>query len=490
MRCPRCRLADLSETTQICALCGYAHATTSPTELDARRELARDFRIERLLESASAPLTYLAQDAQDRALIVKVVPLAQLSIPADRVLAALESAARLDHPHILPIHDSGTTEHFLWYATKHAEARSLGSSLGTVGAIELGVCLRMFEQIASALEYAHRRGMTHGALSPECVLVHPNEWVLVSDFGTAGLLGPPEVDQRALAQMARHCLTGIATGDGQATPRNGHPALPPHVSQALRRAMSVQATDQFPSTLDFVTALGEGEGGGGGEATGEGVAAKLTAPARLDATAAWFSSPPRRRGGRDGPLVISDSDADPAASRWRGRIAAAAGIALTLSAGAAWLGLSSVPSVPLTNPGAGANAAHANAGAVPQPTATNPRPEVAPSPRAPAPARATAPAPAPPLRPPTRLSAPSWSPPPAPVKSHAEPALLSVNAIPWGSVYVDGRPIGNTPQLDVALPPGTHRLRVEREGFRPYERTIDAAPGQRLRITDIALAER
>jgi hypothetical protein len=68
--------------------------------------------------------------------------------------------------------------------------------------------------------------------------------------------------------------------------------------------------------------------------------------------------------------------------------------------------------------------------------------------------------------------------------------LVSVNAIPWGSVYVDGRPIGNTPQIDVALPPGTHRLRVERDGFRPYDRMIALAPGQRLRITDIALVER
>lgn len=67
---------------------------------------------------------------------------------------------------------------------------------------------------------------------------------------------------------------------------------------------------------------------------------------------------------------------------------------------------------------------------------------------------------------------------------------MSVNAIPWGSVYLDGRPIGNTPQLDVTVPPGTHRLRVERDGFRPYERAIEVAPGQRLRITDIALVER
>jgi hypothetical protein len=57
-------------------------------------------------------------------------------------------------------------------------------------------------------------------------------------------------------------------------------------------------------------------------------------------------------------------------------------------------------------------------------------------------------------------------------------------------VYLDGRPIGNTPLIDLTVSAGQHRLRVEREGFRPYDRMIQVAPGQRLRITDIALVER
>ena len=72
----------------------------------------------------------------------------------------------------------------------------------------------------------------------------------------------------------------------------------------------------------------------------------------------------------------------------------------------------------------------------------------------------------------------------------AESGSLSINAIPWGSVYLDGRPMGNTPQLDLPVPPGQHKLRVERQGYRAYERVIEVAPGQRLRITDITLVER
>jgi hypothetical protein len=71
-----------------------------------------------------------------------------------------------------------------------------------------------------------------------------------------------------------------------------------------------------------------------------------------------------------------------------------------------------------------------------------------------------------------------------------DPAYLSVSAWPWGSVSVDGRAVGDTPVLDVQVQPGTHRLRIERDGFEPYERIITLTPGQRLKLTGIALEER
>ncbi|HVH68064.1 MAG TPA: PEGA domain-containing protein [Gemmatimonadales bacterium] len=531
MRCPRCALAELSETTQTCALCGYSPpagstatavaappapsapiAPAAPTELDARRELAQHFRIERLLESPSVPFTYLAQDGEGRPLVLKVVPLTELGLPADRVLAALESAKRLDHPHIIPVHDSGTTVHFLWYATKPIEGRSVATSLETVGAIQLPVCLRLLEQVASALDYAHRRGVAHGALRPECVLVDANEWVLVGDFGTAGLVRSPDgvgaaasdgagADQRALARLARQCLMGRSAGDGSKTPPGGHLPLSLQLSQALRRATSIRQADLFPSVLDFVAALG-----GGAPAVGHSDAREV-GNARPTTGLAWFSAKPRNT--PVGPPVIADTDDDPAVSQWRRRVAAAAGVVLALGAGAAWLGLSSVPAAP-----AGSAVAVAptlspppSKTPMPQPVTVMPGPDTAataptlmPSPRPvrakpePMPPRASAPAPVklpPPRRAPARAPTPSATPITTPPPDrYAEPALLAVNAIPWGSVFIDGRPVGNTPLIDITLPAGTHRLRVERDGFRPYDRMISLAPGQRLRITDIALVER
>jgi len=68
-----------------------------------------------------------------------------------------------------------------------------------------------------------------------------------------------------------------------------------------------------------------------------------------------------------------------------------------------------------------------------------------------------------------------------------EPARLLVDATPWGNVYIDGQLVGTTPLGGVLISPGPHRVRVEREGFQPYERTIDLAPGQTMQLADITL---
>ena len=494
MRCPRCTLTELSEAAETCWLCGYASETVAveeappaePSELDARRELAHDFRIESLLERPPGPIVYLARDAEERPLALKVVPRAQVGPAEDRFHAAADAAAQLDHPHIVPVYRHGATENFLWCATKYVDGRSLGSMLQTGGPLELSACLRIFEQVASALDYAHRRGVAHGALTPDSIIVDANEWALVSDFAMRGLLdaapdggraGEPAAgaDQRALAAIAHQCLTGIAMGEDPPTADDGPSGLPLHVSQALRRALSSRQADRFPSVLDFVAALGG---------------------TRPDSRTAWFGANPRKKGAGS-PVVIVDGDRDPAAPHIGGRVAAAAaGLLVALGGGAAWLGISSIPASPAgREPIASAPAPAPSAPSVPpsasgdtfEPPAPDPVPPLSPTP---APVRTTRP-PVTTRAPVVRRPAPPPPLPPARVdQPNLEPGLLSVNAIPWGSVYLDGQPIGNTPQIDRTVAPGRHRLRVEREGYRPYDRVIDVASGQRLRITDIALVER
>jgi protein kinase-like protein/PEGA domain-containing protein len=496
MRCPRCTLAELPDGTETCWLCGHSGGVATaeeappspptPSELDARRELARDFRIESLLDRPPGPIVYLARDALDRVLALKVVPRDEAGATVDRFEAAADAAAQLDHPHIVPVYGHGATENFVWCSTKHVDGRSLASILDTGGPLELSAGLRIFEQVASALDYAHRRGVAHGALTPDCVIVDANEWALVGDFATRGLLdAAPDgarasdqatgADQRALAAIVYQCLTGTPLRDGPPTVQDGHPGLPLHVSQALRRALGTRPGERFPSVLDFVAAL-------------EGT--------RPDARTAWFGANPRRKG-VGGPVVIVDADVDPAAKHVGRRIAAvAAGVLVVLGGGAAWLGISSIPAAP-SGRGPVSTAPAAAPAVSPTPPIVNrdtfvsptpPRAPPSPPPSAtPAPERTTRP---PAARPPAARRPATPAPPPSEEPRYLEPGLLSVNAIPWGSVFLDGRPIGNTPQIDRTVAPGQHRLRVERDGYRPYDRLIDVASGQRLRITDIALVER
>ena len=496
MRCPRCTLSELSDTAATCWLCGYSGATVAveeaPTpelsELDARRELASEFRIDSLLARPPGPIVYLAHDADERTLAVRVLPRGEVGPAEDHFHAAAEAAAQLDHPHIVPIYRHGATENFLWCATKYVEGRSLASMLQASGPLERPACLRIFEQVASALDYAHRRGVPHGALTAESIIVDANEWVLVGDFAMRGLVDaapdgaratepPTGADQRALAAIAYHCFTGMPLGENPLPADDGLPGLPLHVSQALRRALSSRQAERFPSVLDFVAALGG---------------------TRPDARTTWFGANPRKKG-PGSPVVIVDADADPAAKPLGGRIAAAgAGLLIVVGGGAAWLGISSIPASPASRerePVASAPAARPEVATAPPSETRN---TVVPPAREPVrPPSSTAP-PVRTTRPTLAQRAPvvqHWTPPPraAPPmvdQRLVEPGLLSVNAIPWGSVYLDGQPIGNTPQIDRTVGPGRHRLRVERDGYRPYDRMIDVAPGQRLRITDIALVER
>ena len=71
-----------------------------------------------------------------------------------------------------------------------------------------------------------------------------------------------------------------------------------------------------------------------------------------------------------------------------------------------------------------------------------------------------------------------------------EPGRLFVSATPWGTVYVDGRPIGNTPLINAQIPAGSHVIRIVHDGFEPYERTIEVAPAEPLRLTGIVLQEK
>lgn len=137
---------------------------------------------------------YLAQDRKhDRQVALKVLhPDLAASLGPDRFLREIQIAARLQHPHILPLYDSGRTggqadertEDFLYYVMPFVEGESLRDRLNHEGQLPIEDAVKIGRDIAAALDYAHRHGIVHRDIKPENVMLHEGE-AIVTDFGIA-----------------------------------------------------------------------------------------------------------------------------------------------------------------------------------------------------------------------------------------------------------------------------------------------------------------
>jgi eukaryotic-like serine/threonine-protein kinase len=169
--------------------------------------LADRYSIERELGHGGMATVYLAQDLKHhRPVAIKVLkPELAGALGPDRFLREIDTAARLNHPHILPLHDSGEAEGFLYYVMPYVEGESLRERLQREGQLPLEEALRIAREVASALSHAHSHDVVHRDIKPENILVSGGEAV-VADFGIA----------RAITAAARDNLTG--TGMAVGTP--------------------------------------------------------------------------------------------------------------------------------------------------------------------------------------------------------------------------------------------------------------------------------
>ncbi len=308
MQCPRCNSGQISEIDNRCPECGFSLVSgpkrrievSSQVEKSIRRAFRPEFRIEGLLGRGGMSLVYLAHEVElNRFVALKVLPL-ELALgteAAERFKREAKIAASLDHPHIVPIHQIGSRSTFLWFTMKFVRGHSLAELIADRGPLDLVKCLGFVEQVASALHYAHDRGVVHRDVKPANVMIDENGWAVVCDFGvakafgsvqltqTGGTMGTPthmspeqlygqpltgRSDQYSLAIMTYECLAGKPPFPGDSLgevlrqhcleppPRlsDSRPNMPPQVSNALVRAMSKKPEERFDNVLDFVVALG------------------------------------------------------------------------------------------------------------------------------------------------------------------------------------------------------------------------------------------
>jgi tetratricopeptide (TPR) repeat protein len=167
--------------------------------------LAGRYSLERELGRGGMATVYLAQDLKhDRPVALKVLhPELAATLGPERFLREIRLTARLDHPHILPVLDSGATVGQLWYTMPYVRGESLRDRLRREVQLPVEVAVDLTRQVASALDYAHREGVVHRDLKPENILVADAQ-ARVADFGVA----------KALAGSADEKLTetGMAVG--------------------------------------------------------------------------------------------------------------------------------------------------------------------------------------------------------------------------------------------------------------------------------------
>src|SRR4051794_19859922 len=167
--------------------------------------LADRYRLGREIGAGGMATVYLAEDFRhDRRVALKVLrPELAAVIGAERFLAEIKLTANLQHPHILPLFDSGAADSYLFYVMPFVEGETLRDRITCEKQLPIADAVRIATEIASALDYAHRHGVVHRDIKPENILLHDGR-PMVADFGIALAL--------SAAAGGRMTETGLSLG--------------------------------------------------------------------------------------------------------------------------------------------------------------------------------------------------------------------------------------------------------------------------------------
>jgi serine/threonine protein kinase len=463
--CSRCQ-TPLPADGRFCSNCGTRSGELAPVgPLDATeqlrerlaRTLAGRYEITRLLGRGGMALVFLAQDmVLERQVAIKVLPPDLSHDPRliPRFQQEAKTAARLDHPNIIPIYRVESEAGLNYFVMKYVSGSSLEQLLEQ-GPLPVEKARRVLREAAMALGHAHTRGIVHRDVKPANIMLEADGRVVLTDFGiskaleggsgltgTGNIIGTPHymapeqakglsvdgrADQYALAVVGHQILTGRQPFEGSShsilykhvfepPPRifEIRPEVPADFCEALDRALSKEPEQRFATMEDFAAAM-----------SGERLGPRTLVSAPVTSNGTGTS------GGKSRGRLV----------RWS---VITIGLCLALG-GAAWATLR-----PLEQPVPVRHLIERPA-SVPQPvvesTATTPTPVPTPV-----------------------QSGPSE--PARPRVGRKEYALLTVASEPWGTLFVGNKEIGPTPIVDYPLPVGTHRLRIEQEGYRTKMETI------------------
>ena len=261
------------------------------------------YAIERELGEGGMATVYLADDLKhERKVALKVLkPELAAVVGAERFLTEIKTTANLQHPHILPLFDSGEADTFLFYVMPYVEGESLRERLEREKQLPVDEAVRIATAVANALQTAHEQGIIHRDIKPANILLRRGE-PLIADFGIALAVGAagsnrltetglslgtpyymspeqatgdqfvgPSTDTYALGSVLYEMLVGDPPYPGSTaqavlgkiiagkpvSAMEHRPSTPANVDAAVRKALEKLPADRFRSAQDFVRALGD-----------------------------------------------------------------------------------------------------------------------------------------------------------------------------------------------------------------------------------------
>ncbi len=469
---------------RFCANCGtpseLGHVCPpDPTaELQDRlaRTLAGRYEITRLLGRGGMAVVFLAQDlVLERRVAIKVLPpdMSYDTKLVPRFHQEAKTAAKLDHPNIIPIYRVESEAGLDYFVMKYVTGDSLEQMLDQ-GPLPIDLARRVLCEAALALGHAHKRGIVHRDVKPANIMLESDGRVILTDFGiskaleggsgftgTGAIIGTPHymapeqakglhvdgrADQYSLAVVGHQVLTGKQPFEGSShsilykhvfepPPRvfEARPDAPVDLVAALDRALAKEPEQRFTTMEDFAAAL-SGDRRSGSRTVVSTPARGLARRARVIARLA------------------------------RSKVLRPALITLGISVvvgGGAWASLRQPAEPPKLPPAAPAPAPPVVEVGVPPAERVQAPPVAARSERPESSAVS-----------PRVMGTEAVRAPEKPKPAKKENAYLTVASDPWAILYLDDVEIGPTPVADYPLQTGKYRLRIEQEGYKSKSETI------------------
>jgi serine/threonine-protein kinase len=493
VECFRCH-TPLPESSKFCSTCGAdvsgGDGPTSTSSVDMVRErlqriIEGQYRIERLLGKGGMGQVFLAHDLTlEREVAIKVLPpdVSQDDQVVRRFQQEAKTAAKLDHPNIIPIYRVESEGGLNYFVMKYISGTSLEDLLDKKEPLPVPEIQRILWEAACALGHAHQRGVVHRDVKPANIMFDHDGRVMLTDFGiskalqaatgltaTGMIIGTPHymapeqgkgapvdgrADQYSLGVVGYRMITAELpfSGDSVHTIIYKHiyeepplasakrPGIPGSLTVAVSRALAKEPDQRFATMEEFATAVWPEQ--------------PVASPAKSRGAAR-----PRSRATADAPTEITGAPTTPISSaksrkpappaQRRSRAPAVIGLAVIAAGVGGYLMM-------------GRKGTEERAAIPPVDTV-----RIQDTVRVPVQAR-----PAP--------SKPRERAPVAPAQG-----FLTIAADPFGEVYIDGVDAGQTPLIEYAVKPGRHTIRIERAGFRTKTETVqvDASNTVRKRYT-------